>query len=141
MTDYDLDIFARTLYGEARGEYAQCGPAAFIAVANVIINRLKRGKKYGKTLTDVCLKPKQFSCWNKNDPNRVLIQGEGLQEVPLFKLCQCVAQKVAKGLWPDLTRKSDHYHATSCTPYWAKADKVRFRLGHHIFYKLDEGDI
>ena len=27
MTDHDFDVFARTLYGEARGEYAHSGPA------------------------------------------------------------------------------------------------------------------
>lgn len=62
MTDHDLDVCTRTLYGEARGEYAQNGPIALITVANVIMNRFKRGGKYGKTLTEVCLKPHQFSC-------------------------------------------------------------------------------
>lgn len=137
MTDHDLDIFARTLYGEARGEYAKNGLAAFIAVGNVITNRLKRGK-YGTTLTEVCLKPWQFSCWNKEDPNRSLIQEEGLNENPLFKGCQKVAQMLAEGRWPDLTRNSDHYHALSCNPSWARKTKIKLRLGNHIFYKLDE---
>lgn len=137
MTDHDFDIFARTLYGEARGEYAHNGPAAFIAVANVIMNRLKGGKKYGQTLMEVCLKPRQFSCWNQNDPNRPLIQEEGLEKDLPFKLCQKIVRKVAKGIWPDLTRESDHYHAMSCNPSWAKPEKIRLRLGRHVFYKLD----
>ncbi|MBS0272276.1 MAG: cell wall hydrolase [Proteobacteria bacterium] len=137
MTDYDLDIFARTLYGEARGEYAYAGPAALIAVANVIMNRFKRGKKYGKTITEVCLKPRQFSCWNKSDSNRTLIQQEEITHTPLFILCEKIVQKVSRDIWPDLTRDSDHYHATSCQPYWAKPEKIKLRLGHHIFYKLD----
>ena len=138
MIDHDFDIFARTLYGEARGEFAHTGPAAFIAVANVINNRLKKGGKYGKTLTEVCLKPRQFSCWNAYDPNRLVIQQENLEEDPLFHLCRLVAQKVNKGLWPDLTRNSDHYHARSIKPSWARAGKIKLCLGHHIFYKLDE---
>jgi spore germination cell wall hydrolase CwlJ-like protein len=137
MTDHDLDVLARTLYGEARGEYAQGGPAVFIAIANVIVNRLKRGGKYGKTITEVCLKPQQFSCWNKNDPNRILIQQEGVENNPLFKITRNVAQNVINGIWPDLTRDSDHYHASSCNPAWAKTEKVKLRLGGHIFYKLD----
>lgn len=137
MTDHDLDICTRTLYGEARGEYAQNGPIALITVANVIMNRFKRGGKYGKTLTEVCLKPRQFSCWNSHDPNRPLIQQEVLEKEPLFKLCRTVAHKTIKGIWPDLTRDSDHYHALTSKPSWAKAEKVMLRVGHHIFYKLD----
>ncbi len=138
MTDHDLNIFARTLYGEARGEYALSGPASLIAVANVILNRLKRGGKYGKTFIEVCLKPRQFSCWNTSDPNRSLLQQEDLIKDPLFKFCQQVVHKVNQGIWPDLTRNSDHYHATSCKPYWSKSGKIKLRLGNHIFYKLDE---
>ncbi len=136
--DHDLDIVARTLYGEARGEYAQAGPAALIAVANVIVNRLKKGERYGKTLTEVCLKHRQFSCWNAGDPNRPLIQQEDLEKDPLFVLCKNVARKVSQEEWPDLTRGSDHYHALSCKPSWSRAHKIKLRLGHHIFYKLDE---
>lgn len=138
MTDHDINIFARTLYGEARGEYKSAGPAALIAVANVIMNRLKRKGKYGKTLTEVCLKPRQFSCWNQNDPNRLLIQQEGLETDPLFQLCCTVVRKIVKGFWPDLTRGSDHYHASSCNPYWARSGKIKLHLGDHIFYKLDQ---
>jgi len=137
MTDHDLDILTRTLYGEARGEYAQAGPAALIAVANVIINRLNREGRYGKTLTEICLKPKQFSCWNQNDPNRSLITQDDLDRDPLFKACRMVGYKVAKGFWPDLTRNSDHYHATSCKPSWARISKIKLRLANHVFYKLD----
>lgn len=136
MTNHDIDIFARTLYGEARGEYRRHGPAALIAVANVIMNRFKRGK-YGKTITEVCLKPKQFSCWNQNDPNRTLIQQETLETDPLFNICLVIVKKVIKDLWPDLTRGSDHYHGTFCKPYWARANKIKLHLGGHIFYKLD----
>jgi len=137
MTDHDLDILGRTLYGEARGEYVKVGPAAFIAVANVIVNRFKMGQGYGKTLTEVCLKPRQFSCWNVNDPNRSLIQEEGLEKDPLFRIAKTIAKKVAHGIWPDLTRESDHYHSVLCRPSWVRKEKRRICLGNHIFYKLN----
>jgi len=138
ITNHDIDIFARTIYGEARGEYKQNGLAPLIAVANVIMNRLKRGGKYGKTLTEVCLKSRQFSCWNQNDPNRSLIQQQDLETDPIFNICLVIVRKVTKGLWPDLTRGSDHYHTIACMPYWARSGKVKMHLGKHIFYKLDE---
>ncbi len=136
MTNHDLDIFARTLYGEARGEYALNGPAALMAVGNVVMNRLQKGK-YGNSLTEVCLKPRQFSCWNACDPNRSLIQEESLTQNKLFQYCQLVVKKLTEGIWPDLTRNSDHYHATSCHPSWARKSKIKLWLGNHIFYKLD----
>lgn len=138
MTDHDFDILARTLYGEARGEYGTVGVSAFIAVGNVILNRVKSHKKYGLTITEVCLKPRQFSCWNEGDPNRSLIQEEELEKDPLFRMTKIVAKKIALNLWPDITRGSDHYHATSVKPYWARANKVRIRLGKHVFYKLSD---
>lgn len=137
MTEEDINILARTLYGEARGEYASSGPAALIAIANVILNRLKKGGRFGNTISQVCLKPKQFSCWNENDPNLALLKDEGLHKDPLFKICKEVAEKVSSGLWPDLTRGCDHYHATSCNPSWANPDRIKLRLSHHIFYHLN----
>ena len=136
MTYHDIDIVARTLYGEARGEYTKIGLAALIAVANVIVNRWKRKGRFGKTLTDVCLKTKQFSCWNSDDPNRSLIQELDLENDPLFQKCQLVTQKVIRGIWPDVTQRSDHYHAISCHPSWARKDKVKLYLGNHVFYHL-----
>ena len=66
----DIDTLARTIYGEARGESRQ----GKIAVACVILNRVKRKKMCGwreingykvATVAATCLKPWQFSCWNK----------------------------------------------------------------------------
>jgi len=137
MTEQDINILARTLFGEARGEYKECGPGALIAVANVIINRQKKEGRFGKTITEVCLKPKQFSCWNKNDPNFKILEGDGILKEPMFGICREVAEKVGQQIWPDLTRGSDHYHATYCKPSWAIPEKIKLRLGRHIFYCLE----
>lgn len=37
----EIEIVARTLYGEARGEVAKIGPTALEAIASVIWNRLQ----------------------------------------------------------------------------------------------------
>lgn len=54
----DVDIIARTIMGEARGESGQ-GKAA---VGHVIVNRTKADKWYSGTIFEVCRKPFQFSC-------------------------------------------------------------------------------
>ena len=136
MNAQDKNILARTLYGEARGEYARVGVAAFIAVGNVIMNRLQSGRWYGETVTEVCLKPKQFSCWNKGDPNCPLLEGPDIEKFPLFSLIKDVVENLSSNRWPDLTQGCDHYHAVSCHPFWAKEGGMRMRLGNHLFYQL-----
>lgn len=137
----DIDILARTLYGEARGEYPRTdgGLAALIAVANVVCNRASERTWYGTSVADVCLKPFQFSCWNKGDPNRALIESVKAEQDALFNICCKVSENVINRIWPDLTAASNHYYATSMStpPDWAKNQTPRFILGRHRFFKLN----
>ena len=138
VTENDIDILARTLYGEARCEYTNSrgGLASLIAVANVIMNRSKKPERFGDSIEKVCLRPWQFSCWNAKDPMRKVIVSDSLLKDPVFKVCQEVARGVALENWPDLTHGSDHYHADYCKPAWADLTKINLRLCHHYFYKL-----
>lgn len=143
MISDDIDILARTIYGEARGEY-KCldgGIASLIAVGNVVMNRVKVGCWYGKTIQEVCQKPWQFSCWNRGDPNRSMLMHDDIAD-PVFSLCREVATKVAIEEWPDLTKGSDHYHATTLPTYppWAKGREPKIRFAKHVFYQLIKGD-
>ncbi|MEB3702096.1 Cell Wall Hydrolase [Candidatus Bealeia paramacronuclearis] len=138
VTEKDIDILARTIYGEARCEYnhPQGGLGSLIAVGNVVMNRLNAKRRFGNSIEDVCLKPFQFSCWNAKDPMRKVITGEGIEKDIVFKICQEVASAVANQAWPDFTRDSNHYHAYYCKPDWADPRKLQVRLGRHYFYKL-----
>jgi len=143
MQSDDIDILARTIYGEARGEYAclEGGLASLIAIGNVVMNRLEVHQFYGNTIREICHKPFQFSCWNRDDPNReLLLRGDIID--PLFTLCREVATKIAREEWPDLTKGSDHYHAISLPliPYWARGQKPKVRLARHVFYQLIKGE-
>ena len=136
IREEDIDITARTIFGEARGEYAckDGGISALIAVANVIHNRFLQGR-FGKNHQDICMKPFQFSCWNTNDPNRIIIENID-QKLPLFKICRDVAKNVLEGHWPDLTKGSDHYHTKDIYPYWSVKKTPEVTIGRHHFYKL-----
>ena len=140
MITHDIDVLARTIYGEARGEYShsQGGLVAFMAVANVIMNRLKEPKKYGTSIAAVCQKPYQFSCWNSKDPNLSLIESMEPGENKLFDLTLEVASKVSKLQWPDITGGANHYYATSMDtpPKWALGQKCIRQIGRHKFFKL-----
>lgn len=138
----DIDVLARTIYGEARGEYGkQSGIASLIAVGNVVVNRVREGGRYGKTIQEVCQKPWQFSCWNEGDPNRRLIIQDTIDD-PVFSICCEVALKVSQQQWPDLTMGSNHYHASTMPTYpsWVKNITPKVSIGQHLFYQLKKGD-
>lgn len=63
----DIEILAKTVYGEARGE-ERVGKHA---VVWVVLNRFNSKRWYAeKTIAGTCLKRRQFSCWNEFDPMR-----------------------------------------------------------------------
>lgn len=138
----DIQILARTIYGEARGEYSKVGGGigSLIAIANVVMNRLKQRTWYGATIQEVCHKPWQFSCWNINDPNFCLLQAKIIRD-PIFEICLNVAEKVIHGVWPDLTHGSDHYYARSLKtpPRWAIGQIPKCQIGQHLFFDLRGG--
>ena len=66
VTLADLETAARTIYGEARGETME----GQVAVGHVLLNRwLDSHGQWAKddTLATACLRPWQFSAWNKGD--------------------------------------------------------------------------
>jgi spore germination cell wall hydrolase CwlJ-like protein len=135
-TNNDRDIFARTLWGEARGETF----AGQIAVAWAIRNRVNDGKArswWGEGYAGVCQAKYQFSCWNKSDPNFAYLSGAKSIPVSEFARAQKAADVVMSGTVPDPTGGATHYYATSMKtpPAWAAKAKQTFELGGHVFFK------
>jgi hypothetical protein len=126
-----VDVFARTLWGEARGE----GQPGIEGVASVVLNRARRGPRYwwGGTVVDVCKRPFQFSCWNPNDPNRARLLAVGATDVA-FRLCLDVARAAVAGTLADPTSGATHYHVASMLPAWARGKTPCARIGSHVFY-------
>ena len=136
--ELEIDVLARTLWGEARGE----GADGMQAVANVILNRVRvaedRGKYWwGNNVIQVCQKPYQFSCWNRSDPNFKKLQAVDESDL-YFATAVRVARRAMIGRLDDLTNGATHYHANSVSPYWAKNEKPTATIGHHIFYRPQE---
>lgn len=136
----DLDILARTLYGEARGE----GEQGMKAVACVIMNRVHADKWFtGYTVTgsrkvpsvaQTCLKKYQFSCWNKFDPNRKIIQSVTAHDA-VFRQCLLIAQLAISGELKDFTNGALYYHTRAIKPAWARGKTPCYELKHHLFYR------
>jgi N-acetylmuramoyl-L-alanine amidase len=137
----DLEVVAKTLYGEARGEPHE----GQVAVAWVIRNRASRPAFVGLgmigrpgALALACTMRWQFSCWNEGDPNREKLLALDVSE---YGKQIGVASSVLDGLVEDLTNGADHYHtiarpgwAGSWPPDWAKVYAECARFGGHVFY-------
>eukprot|EP01035_Chromulina_nebulosa_P020447 gene20447-26531_t len=134
----DIELMARTIYGEARGEYGRVdgGMAALIGVGNVILNRVNLQTWFGRSIRDVCLKPYQFSCWNAADANRSKLIAVTEADA-IFKQCLAVAFGVTELRYPDSTKGADHYYSSDIAPpKWAVGAEERVRIGKHRFFKL-----
>ena len=117
LLDTNLLHLAKTIYGEARGENIE----TMFAVGWVIRNRLKSGR-HGNTYKDVVLQPKQFSCWNKNDPNFKVIKG--IIKGRIWEVCIGIAIVVMQSAEKhNPVMGVRHYYDKSLDsnpPYWAE---------------------
>ena len=131
-------IVAMTILGEARGE----GEVGMYAVACIIAQRSIAWKQ---TPMQVCLKDWQFSCWNKNDPNRKKLPS--LLNTPQAAYAKRLAVNL-NTLQRDFVKYSDHYCHINKNPFWSyktitrKGKKIKIPIkplvviNRHKFYKL-----
>jgi spore germination cell wall hydrolase CwlJ-like protein len=136
VSEEELDIFARTLWGEVRGESA----LGKIAAAWTIRNRVEDGKRnswWGEGYAGVCQKPYQFSCWNRNDPNYPFLSGAKAIPAGEYRAAMAAAVVVIAGGEPDPTFGATHYYATTMPkpPAWAAKATKTATIGHHVFFR------
>ena len=136
LRELEVDVLARTIFGEARSE----GAIGMEAVACVVLNRVAIAQEmggywWGNSIIQVCQKPYQFSCWNKGDPNLPRIQSVSADDLK-FATALRIARRAVIGALRDITDGADHYHADYVSPYWAEGQKPVTTIGRHIFYKL-----
>lgn len=131
----DADVLAWTLWGEAFTDWRAIGDDAYRAVAEVVVNRLRKGG-YGETVVGVCKRRFQFSCWlEENNPNFVNMESGAVRATTGFDAAKTVASATLAGWTGTLTGGATHYHADYIAPpSWAKGKISSARIGHHIFY-------
>ena len=134
----EIEVLALTIYGEARGELIE----GQVAVAAVIRNRVNTRKQ---TYKDICLEPKQFSCWNEFDPNYPILSGladkmlapGGLVPEPILKQCLYVAVGTINGSLIDNTKGSKNYMTNdlykSKMVHWASEMQIGAVIGKQTF--------
>lgn len=135
LNETEVRLLAATMFGEARSE----GEHGMRAVAHVMVNRI--GARFGEDLSTVILSPKQFSVWNRNDPNRRLVlnltrdparyNGGAVAE---WEVAQRVAREVLSGQSIDPTDGALFYHTRAVRPSWSRVGVGRQEIGAHVFY-------
>lgn len=161
----EAQVLAQTIWGEARSH----GEAGMRAVGHVIKNRAeaKRPRLFGSGIIGVATKDWQFSCWNRNDPNRERMEkmveldkqirmavspdgspfeewyekflktGEG-REYKAWLEAKRIARGILAGRSSDPTEGALFYHTTDVTPKWSRAMEPSGQINNHIFYKGPE---
>ena len=126
------DVVAMTILGEARGE----GKAGMYAVACVIAQRSIEWKRNGKSITprQVCLQAWQFSCWNKNDPNRKKLPAL-LKTHQHAAYAKMLATNI-NNLQRNYVGNADHYCHVNTHNKWTRKGKIIKVIGKHKFFKL-----
>ena len=123
-------IVAQTILAEARGD----GRGGMYAVAACI---KVRAQKRNLSFKQVCLQPKQFSCWNAGDPNRSKMNL--LLTLPQAEYAMHLARNMDK-VNTKVIGNADHYVTVRL---W-KTGKVKWARGHqpvafwgcHAFFRL-----
>lgn len=133
-----VDVLARTLWGEGRGEGAQ----GMEAIASVVLNRVavaqERGNYWwGGDIISVCQKPYQFSCWNRSDPNYKKLLAVTDKDIH-FATSLRIARRAVAGTLADTAFGATHYHTKAVSPFWSKGVDPVAVIGSHIFYRLIE---
>jgi hypothetical protein len=139
------DIIAATLVDEAGGE--KNAEQGMHAVLNVIMNRVKGDVRKGAM---ECLRPKQFSGWNKvnkksaDDIKKFIDSKRGHKQ---FKNALMLVGQAKNKSLKDITKGSNHFLNVQLTkqqrkggnlPSWYDSNKVVADVGQHRFLKLEE---
>lgn len=130
-----VDILARTLWGEARGEPARGKEAVAAVVVNRVRHAQARGGRYwwGADPIAVCTKAWQFSCWNATDPNRAKLERVSMED-RAFRSCVRIARRALAGVVDDPTGGATHYHVRGLVPPWSRGLAPSAEIGAHLFY-------
>ena len=117
------------------------------AVLNVIMNRAKGNIRQAAV---ECLKPKQFSGWNKinkKDTEAIKQFIDSKRNHSKFKGALDLVNKARSGSLKDITKGANHFLNVQLTkqqrssgklPSWYNKDKVVADIGRHQFLKLQE---
>ena len=125
----DLEIIARTAYGENRGG----GSVGMQSVINVIFNRTNHG--FEDSAREVCLAPKQFDCWFPDTEDyRATVNAP--DDDPSMVIALKLTQEAINGTLTDITNGACYYFAASMKqwPHWAIGHTPCATIENQLFF-------
>lgn len=129
-------IISYTIYAEARGESFKGKKA----VAAVIATRAEILKK---SMAEVCMQPRQFSCWNEiSAVPENYHKGLKLQPADIKSRSDCygLAWLMIAGVvkWDHLTH---FYNPSKASPTWKRNLEGVKMIGNHVFGYMDPKEL
>lgn len=129
----NVKLLSLLIYGEARGE----GVEGMLGAGSVAMNR---ARQKGKTLQEIILQPKQFSCFNRDNPNCEVLEELAIKWDEYIKTNRELRQSywIAKGLIEGYLYSNvgdaNHYHTDDVNPPWTKNMTRVKQIRRHIFW-------
>ena len=121
----DIEINAATICAEAGGEPY----AGKVAVGDVIATR---AKATGHSLRQICLQPRQFSCWNNRGTMEQRMQT--MRKHPAWDECVAIARKISEPGYRPTSPATYYANLALCSPAWTAAMKRIAVIGRHTFF-------
>ena len=141
----EINLLALCIWAEARNQ----GLEGMQAVGSVILNRASRPGWWGRDIKSVILAPKQFSCFNSDDPKTPRDESDPQREKlvaiaadfisallvdALLRACRWIAQGLIEKQLLSNVGKAVYYHTKSCDPKWDDNKKPVATVKDHLFY-------
>jgi len=120
LTRSDIDLMAKLVYAESRGEPFE----GKVAVASVVLNRVLT-PKFPNTVGEVIFQPKAFSCVKNGD---IIASPD--------EICYSAVYEAIRGTDPT-NEALFFYNPSISTCTWMKATEKKDSksIGHHLFFK------
>jgi len=138
----EKELVAGLIFGEAR--LSEMGSPdeikEYLSIAWTVKNRADNKNRWPSTITDVILQPKQFSCFNPEDPNSLTIEQflMGKLDPPTLHKYMVYVVAFIQGRTPDFSCGANHYVAIwfynkAVSSHWCRKMRITAVYGGHIF--------
>lgn len=158
FTEEDIDICARTLWGEVRGEELEGRIASAYSMINRTMARLMDDGSmprdlhyyFKPTLHETCQATNyssrskryyaQYSVWNTDDPNYPKMQALDIDgsgpDNQIFREMVDVLNKIRIGEYADPINGAQYYHTHGVRPDWSRGRTPDHIIEGHRFFNL-----